>query len=102
MPTECTNYYSLERLLLYHNIIKSIPDLEFDGHWDDWSSTLRGTALVVILMRAGLGLDPVALRRLSGKFQRTFLPHSPIIVISPSPLQEWWSASPSAPAWQKR
>jgi len=26
VPTECTNYYSLERLLLYHNIIKSIPD----------------------------------------------------------------------------
>ena len=26
VPGECTNYYSLERLLLYHNIIKSIPD----------------------------------------------------------------------------
>ena len=26
VPNECTNYYSLERLLLYHNIIKSIPD----------------------------------------------------------------------------
>jgi hypothetical protein len=28
---------------------------------------LRGVALVVILLRAGLGLDPVALRRLRGK-----------------------------------
>lgn len=37
-----------------------------DQWWDSFSSTLRGIALVVILMRAGLGLDPPALRRLSG------------------------------------
>ncbi len=32
-----------------------------------YSQMLRGVALVVILLRAGLGLDPVALRRLRGK-----------------------------------
>ena len=26
VPSECTKYKSLERLLLYHNTIKSIPD----------------------------------------------------------------------------
>ena len=26
VPTECTCYHSLERLLLYHNTIKNIPD----------------------------------------------------------------------------
>ena len=26
LPQECTDYYSLERLVLYHNFIRSIPD----------------------------------------------------------------------------
>ena len=26
LPQECTDYYSLERLVLYHNSIRSIPD----------------------------------------------------------------------------
>ena len=26
LPQECTDYYSLERLVLYHNAIRSIPD----------------------------------------------------------------------------
>jgi hypothetical protein len=30
-----------------------------------WSSVLRSAALAVILLRAGLGLDPAALRQLS-------------------------------------
>jgi len=47
--------------------MKSIPGIEFDTHWTSYSATLRGIALVVILMRAGLGLDPVALKKLSGK-----------------------------------
>ena len=38
-------------------------------------SILRGIALVVILMRAGLGLDPQALKRLSGMvFRLAFTP----------------------------
>ena len=38
-------------------------------------SILRGIALVVILMRAGLGLDPQALKKLSGMvFRLAFTP----------------------------
>lgn len=54
-------------MLLMGIIIKNLPGLEFQDNWNTWSSTLRGTALVIILMRAGLGLDPIALKRLSGK-----------------------------------
>ena len=36
-------------------VIKNIPGVEFDSSWNDYSSTLRSIALVVILMRAGLG-----------------------------------------------
>ena len=41
----------------------------------EFCSILRGIALVVILMRAGLGLDPQALKRLSGMvFRLAFTP----------------------------
>ena len=40
--------------------------IESGLRWPDYSSTLRGTALVIILMRAGLGLDPEALKKHSG------------------------------------
>ena len=53
-------------MLLAGIVIKNIPGLVFQTDWKLWSSTLRGTALVIILMRAGLGLDPDALKRLSG------------------------------------
>ena len=26
LPQECTEYYSMERLILYHNMIRTIPD----------------------------------------------------------------------------
>merc|ERR1711981_1431604 len=32
LPQECTEYYSLERLLLYHNMIRSIPDSVLSLH----------------------------------------------------------------------
>jgi Kef-type K+ transport system membrane component KefB len=48
-------------------VLNNLPGVSFDEHWQSYSQTLRGVALVVILLRAGLGLDPVALRRLSGK-----------------------------------
>ena len=59
-------------MLLTGIMIKNIPELyiedwKFDQYWVKSSGILRGTALVVILMRAGLGLDPKALKRLSGK-----------------------------------
>ena len=47
-------------------VLKNLPGLEFEDSWPDYSSTLRGTALVIILMRAGLGLDPEALKKHSG------------------------------------
>ncbi len=53
-------------MLIVGIVLKNIPGLEFEKRWPDYSSVLRGTALVIILMRAGLGLDPAALKRLSG------------------------------------
>merc|ERR1719189_150289 len=47
--------------------------MTFDQYWTRTSSILRGIALVVILMRAGLGLDPQALKRLSGMVFRLAL-----------------------------
>ena len=32
LPQECTEYYSLERLVLYHNTIRSIPDSVVNLH----------------------------------------------------------------------
>ena len=62
-------------MLLAGIIVKNIPGVEFDEHWVSVSSALRGLALIVILMRAGLGLDPEALRRLSGMvFRLAFTP----------------------------
>ena len=55
-------------MLLTGIVIKNIPGVTSDQYWTQTSSALRGIALVVILMRAGLGLDPQALKRLSGKF----------------------------------
>ena len=52
-------------MLLTGILIKNIPGMTFDEYWTKTSSILRGVALVVILMRAGLGLDPQALKRLS-------------------------------------
>lgn len=54
-------------MLITGIVLKNIPGVTFDDHWPDYSKVLRGVALVVILLRAGLGLDPVALKRLSGE-----------------------------------
>ena len=62
-------------MLIMGIILKNAFGIEFDEQWQPWSSTLRGIALVIILMRAGLGLDPSALKRLSGMvFRLAFLP----------------------------
>lgn len=53
-------------MLLAGLVVKNIPGVDFDKYWTVTSGHLRGLALVVILMRAGLGLDPVALKKLSG------------------------------------
>nr|XP_053650607.1 sodium/hydrogen exchanger 9B1-like [Cherax quadricarinatus] len=54
-----------------------IPGINALGHNIDiyYSSVLRNIALTIILIRAGLGLDPVALKRLSCTVLRlAFLP----------------------------
>merc|ERR1712156_620748 len=62
-------------MLLTGIVIKNIPGVEFDEYWVKTSGILRGIALVVILMRAGLGLDPQALKKLSGMvFRLAFTP----------------------------
>ena len=62
-------------MLLVGIALKNIPGLEFGESWKSTSSTLRTLALAIILMRAGLGLDPQALKRLSGTvFRLAFIP----------------------------
>lgn len=62
-------------MLLTGIVIKNLPGMTFDSYWTPTSGILRGIALVVILMRAGLGLDPQALKRLSGMvFRLAFTP----------------------------
>ncbi|TRY75264.1 hypothetical protein TCAL_08307 [Tigriopus californicus] len=62
-------------MLITGIVLKNLPFIEFEDRWAVWSSTLRGVALVIILMRAGLGLDPEALKRLSALvFRLAFLP----------------------------
>lgn len=47
-------------------MLGSVPGIDVAKHIDHgWSSAARQMALAIILIRAGLGLDPAALRRLS-------------------------------------
>ncbi|XP_069678720.1 sodium/hydrogen exchanger 9B2-like [Periplaneta americana] len=46
-------------------ILRNVGFVEFTGQYDMLQGKLRNIALVIILTRAGLGLDPSALRRLS-------------------------------------
>ncbi|XP_076036682.1 sodium/hydrogen exchanger 9B2-like isoform X2 [Oratosquilla oratoria] len=67
-------------MLLVGILLRSVPGVSVIGSSidSDWSATLRNTALVVILLRAGLGLDPHALRQLS--FMVLRLAFSPCLV----------------------
>ncbi len=52
-------------MLIAGFLLRNVPGISVAKHIDkQWSSTLRNTALVVILLRSGLGLDIQALRRL--------------------------------------
>ncbi|KAG0724532.1 Sodium/hydrogen exchanger 9B2 [Chionoecetes opilio] len=58
-------------------LFESVPGINAVGHNVDvlWSSVIRNLVLVIILIRAGLGLDPQALRKLSCVVVRlAFLP----------------------------
>ena len=63
-------------MLITGMLLANLPVLKTVGRLDPtWSSVLRSTALVVILIRAGLGLDPDKLRKLSLMvFRLAFLP----------------------------
>lgn len=54
-------------MLIVGGMLSNIPVIKTVGQGLDlqWSGALRKIALTVILIRAGLGLDPVALRKLS-------------------------------------
>lgn len=63
-------------MLLVGIILKNVPYIAVARGLDpNWSAALRSTALAVILLRAGLGLDPTALRQLSAMvFRLAFMP----------------------------
>ncbi|ELU16618.1 hypothetical protein CAPTEDRAFT_34319, partial [Capitella teleta] len=63
-------------MLIVGFALRNIPVINVAKDIDPmWSGALRNTALAVILTRAGLGLDPVALRKLSrGVFLLAFSP----------------------------
>lgn len=69
---------SLLGMLIVGFILRNVPGVDVARHIDKkWSATLRSIALVVILTRSGLELDPGALRRL--KFTVIRLAFSPCI-----------------------
>ncbi|XP_031231455.1 sodium/hydrogen exchanger 9B1 isoform X2 [Mastomys coucha] len=62
-----TLLWALRGMLLAGFTIRNVPIIyEFVHIPTTWSSTLRNTALTIILIRAGLGLDPQALKHLKG------------------------------------
>ena len=63
-------------MLIVGLLLANVPHIKTVGKLDpSWSSAIRSTALVVILIRAGLGLDPQKLRSLSCMvFRLAFLP----------------------------
>ncbi|PSN30829.1 hypothetical protein C0J52_17334 [Blattella germanica] len=52
-------------MLLMGILLRNVGFVELTGKWLSLAGNLRKVALVVILIRAGLGLDPSALKRLS-------------------------------------
>ena len=69
---------SLLGMLVVGFILRNVPGIDVARHIDKkWSATLRSMALVVILTRSGLELDPGALRRL--KFTVIRLAFSPCV-----------------------
>ena len=50
-------------MLIVGCLLRNVPRVNVAADIDHtWSGALRNIALVIILTRAGLGLDPVALR----------------------------------------
>lgn len=63
-------------MLLAGFLLRNVPGIDFASHINKkWSSSLRSIALVVILIRSGLGLNTDALKRLKCTIVRlAFLP----------------------------
>lgn len=63
-------------MLIAGFILRNVPHIDFASHIDKkWSSSLRSIALVIILIRSGLGLNTNALIRLKFTVMRlAFLP----------------------------
>jgi len=63
-------------MLVVGILLKNVPYIDVGRGLDpNWSAALRSTALAVILLRAGLGLDPQALKQLSAMvFRLAFSP----------------------------
>jgi len=63
-------------MLVVGILLKNVPYISVARGLDPaWSAALRSTALAVILLRAGLGLDPAALKQLSAMvFRLAFMP----------------------------
>ncbi|PSN35039.1 Sodium/hydrogen exchanger 9B2 [Blattella germanica] len=51
-------------------LLRNVGFMKLSGDYLEVAADLRKFALVIILIRAGLGLDPVALKRLSGMVMR--------------------------------
>ena len=69
---------SLLGMLVVGFLLRNVPGINVARHIDKkWSATLRSMALVVILTRSGLELDPGALQRL--KFTVIRLAFSPCV-----------------------
>ena len=61
----CIVLPSLFGMLIVGFLLRNIPGIDVAKHINkQWSATLRSIALVVILIRSGLELDPVALKKL--------------------------------------
>lgn len=63
-------------MLIAGFLLRNTPGIDFASHIDKkWSSSLRSIALVIILIRSGLGLNTDALKRLKCTIMRlAFLP----------------------------
>jgi NhaP-type Na+/H+ or K+/H+ antiporter len=63
-------------MLIAGFMLRNVPYIDFASHINKkWSSSLRSIALVIILIRSGLGLNTDALRRLKFTVMRlAFLP----------------------------
>ncbi|KAJ4436258.1 hypothetical protein ANN_18889 [Periplaneta americana] len=57
-------------MLLMGILLRNVEFIILSGHFMEVAADLRQMSLAIILIRAGLGLDPVALRRLGGMVTR--------------------------------